>query len=158
MFIFLWFICWTRLLSAFSPREWRCYQGWTFLCGFLLNTQWVTQCLTHGRYQAILAEWMTPRRKLRYHLQRLKQLISELTQNFLHLTPCVPLNYAGSLTGAGVQRRTEPRSCPHITLGTLFYTCLSLIPFRTQGMCSSRGEGSLTPLCISAAMTCWLPS
>ena len=38
-------------------------------------------------------------------LQGFKQLISELTQNFLHLTPRVPLNYAGNLTDAGVQRR-----------------------------------------------------
>lgn len=37
MFIFVWFISQTCLLSAFSPLEWRCYQGRTFLCGFLLN-------------------------------------------------------------------------------------------------------------------------
>lgn len=99
---------------------------------------------------------MTLRRKLRYHPQCLKQLISELTQNFLHLTPCVPLNYSGNLTGAGVQRRTEPRPYPHITLGTLFYTCVwAWFPLGHRG-CVLPGKKAV--LLLSAAMTCWLLS
>lgn len=96
---------------------------------------------------------MTLRRKLRYHPQCLKQLISELTQNFLHLTPCVSLNYAGNLTGTGVQRRTEPRPYPHITLGTLFYTCVwAWFPLGHRG-CVLPGKKAV--LLLSASQQPW---
>lgn len=102
---------------------------------------------------------MTLRRKLRYHLQCLKQLISELKTELLAFnSTCTPQLCREPHRRWGSEKNRTQALPSHHTWHSVLHLCFSLIPFRTQGMCSSREEGSLTPLCISAAMTCWLLS